>query len=250
MILNDFLFERHFLSVKNKEDFVKVLGAFCESRGFLQYRLAIMLPRKNMAKPRAEIFSKCSKEWVYLYTSNNLVERDPVIYRCQHQSTPVIWSDLYSQSSLPVGFIDVMYEARKYGLYDGCSFPLRGPRGEFGILSLITANPDLNIKEAIKGVREVVDYILDAAIRVCSDTYPCKPLSRRELECLVLLAEGKTYIDIGFILGITPRTVKAHIESSVDKLGASSRTHAILLAAMSGLIHSDIADLSINNHLD
>ncbi len=244
------IFVDSFSSITDPLEFERALSQFCESLGFLQHRLAIMLPQKNMTRPRAEIFSRCSKEWVDRYTCENLVAKDPVIYRCQHQSTPVFWSDLYSQPDLPDGFIEVMLEARKYGLYNGCSFPLRGPRGEFGIFSLITADPDFDVKEAVKGVRGMIDYVLDAAIRVCTEVYPRNPLTLREIECLIWLADGKTAIETGKILGITPRTVNSHASSAVSKLGASSRTHAILLAAMGGMMQPDLADVSIRNHTD
>lgn len=43
-------------------------------------------------------------------------------------------------------------------------------------------------------------------------------VSQRELDCLHWLAKGKTQDQIALILGITLRTVKAHISNTKQKL--------------------------------
>lgn len=48
------------------------------------------------------------------------------------------------------------------------------------------------------------------------------PLTRRERQVLVYVADGKTSRQIAILLGISPRTVEAHRESIARKLGVSS----------------------------
>jgi two-component system, NarL family, response regulator YdfI len=59
-------------------------------------------------------------------------------------------------------------------------------------------------------------------------------LTERELEVLRAAAEGKTNKGIGHRLGITDRTVKAHLSSIYNKLGVDSRAEAIAVAARHG----------------
>jgi DNA-binding NarL/FixJ family response regulator len=61
-------------------------------------------------------------------------------------------------------------------------------------------------------------------------------LSARELEVLRMLAEGLNNRDIGKALGISDHTVKFHISSIFEKLGASTRTEAVMLGVRTGLI--------------
>jgi DNA-binding NarL/FixJ family response regulator len=67
---------------------------------------------------------------------------------------------------------------------------------------------------------------------------PASPptFTRRELEVLHLLAEGKTNKEIAAALVITARTVKFHISSILRKLEATNRTEALASAARLGLI--------------
>jgi len=53
---------------------------------------------------------------------------------------------------------------------------------------------------------------------------------------LRMLAEGFVNKDIAVRLGISEHTVKFHISSILDKLGASTRTEAVTLGIRRGLI--------------
>lgn len=59
--------------------------------------------------------------------------------------------------------------------------------------------------------------------RVVEDE-PWRPLTIRELEVARLIATGRTNAEIATELGIAPKTVSAHVEHVLAKLGASRRT--------------------------
>ena len=59
-------------------------------------------------------------------------------------------------------------------------------------------------------------------------------LTEREMEVLQGAAQGKTSKEIAFALGISERTVKAHLGSIYQKLGVDSRAAAIAAAAGRG----------------
>lgn len=61
-------------------------------------------------------------------------------------------------------------------------------------------------------------------------------LTPREIEVLRLLADGAGNKEIAGRLAISDHTVKFHISSILDKLGASSRTEAVTVGIRSGLI--------------
>jgi len=61
-------------------------------------------------------------------------------------------------------------------------------------------------------------------------------LSDRELEVLRAVAQGERSKEIAVQLGISERTVKAHLASIYNKLGVDSRAAAIAVAAQRGLL--------------
>jgi len=62
------------------------------------------------------------------------------------------------------------------------------------------------------------------------------PLSGRELEVLTLVADGFTNREIGDRLFVSPATVKTHMEHILAKLGATTRTQAVLIAHQDGFL--------------
>jgi len=64
-----------------------------------------------------------------------------------------------------------------------------------------------------------------------------EPLTDRESEVLSLLAEGLPNKAIARKLAISDHTVKFHVNSIMGKLGAQSRTDAVVRATRLGIIH-------------
>lgn len=65
-------------------------------------------------------------------------------------------------------------------------------------------------------------------------------LTDRELEVLTSVARGERSKEIATHLGISERTVKAHLASIYSKLGVDSRAAAIAVAAHKGLLGSQV----------
>jgi DNA-binding NarL/FixJ family response regulator len=68
------------------------------------------------------------------------------------------------------------------------------------------------------------------------DTRPDTPLSRRESEILQMVAYGATTKEVAHKLGISPHTVKTHLERIFEKLGANDRAQAVAIALRKGLV--------------
>jgi DNA-binding NarL/FixJ family response regulator len=72
--------------------------------------------------------------------------------------------------------------------------------------------------------------------RIRADEPTPAALTERETEVLQLLAQGKPNKEIAAALVISERTVKFHISSILQKLGAGNRTEAVTIAAQRGLV--------------
>jgi two-component system response regulator DegU len=62
------------------------------------------------------------------------------------------------------------------------------------------------------------------------------PLSKREREILQMVANGSTTKEVARDLGISPHTVKTHLERIFEKLGANDRAQAVAIAIRTGLV--------------
>lgn len=103
---------------------------------------------------------------------------------------------------------------------------------------------DADCEQLAAAIRAVAArlYVFDPALlssvrsseELRSETGHNPALSSREREVLQLLARGLPNKSIAARLDISPHTVKFHVTSIMAKLGASSRTEAVTLAARSG----------------
>ena len=131
--------------------------------------------------------------------------------------------------------------------YDEDDLMLRGLRaGASGYLLKDTNRQTLfnTLRAAARG-----DTLLQAEVieRLISITQAAKPqaagskvqtsLTDREHEVLACVAVGERNKEIARRLGISERTVKAHLSSIYSKLGVDSRAAAIAVAMNRGLLH-------------
>lgn len=124
---------------------------------------------------------------------------------------------------------------------------LRGLQaGAKGFLLKDTSRETLlnTIKAAVKGETllgaDVMNSLL-ANVRRGGSRSPAtttNPLTKRESEVLQAVARGATNKGVALQLGITERTVKAHLTSAYNKLGVDSRAAAIAIATENGWVSS------------
>jgi non-specific serine/threonine protein kinase len=93
----------------------------------------------------------------------------------------------------------------------------------------------LPLKEAVAEARGVADLAHAPAAVPAAATGMPHGLTRREREVLGLLAEGRSDKEIGDALGISARTVGAHVTHLLTKLGVETRTAAATYAVRHGL---------------
>lgn len=72
--------------------------------------------------------------------------------------------------------------------------------------------------------------------RLARQSTPSEPLSRREIEVLVLIARGKSNKEIGDLLYISEKTVKNHITNIFRKIDVNDRTQAALYAVKNRMV--------------
>jgi len=125
------------------------------------------------------------------------------------------------------------------GLYHGIGIPLRGPRG---IMAGITT---AGSQACLAPCEDALDYVglishqfyksfLKMEMR--SSLQKHVSFTEREKQVLTWYSAGKTNIEIGLIMKVTPHTVGFHLKSVFLKLGVQNGRAAVLKAASMGLI--------------
>jgi DNA-binding NarL/FixJ family response regulator len=121
--------------------------------------------------------------------------------------------------------------------------PLRRlmPLGAWGILPENALPSDLlAAAQAVAAGLVIADpYLLVRSLQSPADEpagFAPVELTGREMDVLHLLAEGLSNRQIAVRLGISGHTVKYHVSSNLEKLGAASRTEAVMAGIQRGLV--------------
>jgi two-component system, NarL family, nitrate/nitrite response regulator NarL len=98
---------------------------------------------------------------------------------------------------------------------------------------------DFELASAIHSVMRTGSYISAAVAKLLMD--PSEPavedvLTPRQLEILTLLAQGKSSKEIGFTLGLSPKTVDVHRMRVMERLGVRDVASLVVYAVRNGLV--------------
>lgn len=207
--------------------------------GLEYFLVGISIPT-TMTRAETVIIDDYPKQWRTIYDQNNFKDIDPVVTHCIHHSLPMFWENIADTANNKT--INVMQEAKQYGLRSGVSIPLHTNSSQFGIVSFATS--EKQIKDSISpliATNMVLPLITDFFRR--KQTRPnlsnAISLTKRELECLKWSAEGKSAWEISKILCCSERTVVFHTSNMCRKLGAANKYQAISKAIISGIMHPE-----------
>jgi DNA-binding NarL/FixJ family response regulator len=92
---------------------------------------------------------------------------------------------------------------------------------------------------AIQNVYRDLRYLPRIALDRLAERMPAVELTPRESEVLVCITQGRSNREIAEELRIADKTVRIHVSSVLDKMGARDRTQATIYALQRGLVHMD-----------
>lgn len=163
--------------------------------------------------------------WDAARTGPHLAEAAPMLRELQRRAAPFTWSDV---ALLTPGERGLARIATEDGVADGLAVPCHGPCGYAGVVSMGFADLD-GINPSERRVIAAAALALHARMRALSDAAaPLPPrLTRRERDCLLWIADGKSDREIAELLGLGVPTVVTHIKTARTKLGAKTRAQAV-----------------------
>jgi len=190
-----------------------------------------------------------SREWQARYFLKQYVLVDPVIVFGRTAVCPFDWQDLTFSEPAAALFAD----AEKFGVgRNGLSIPIRTRPN---VISLVSYSSDMprdeweEFKLKYMADLQLLSLLIDSAARLGSKLQPLSTtLSRREEQCLIWAARGKTYHEIAEILDLTFGSVKTYLDTARHKLRCMNLTHAAAFAVATGVIPPTVLQRSAPVH--
>lgn len=184
-----------------------------------------------------------------------LIRRDPVLKRLRRQSVPFA----YDQATyVEAEAADIWDLSAPYGYHTGISVAAHLPGRRHFVLSLsrrkALPRSDVHLTRMLADLQLLSAHGQEAALRMLSDATDsseaggdiCDPaktadqirprMTRRELEVLRWIRDGKTDDEIAQILDLSKSTVRMHLASAARKLDTRGKLPTALAAMRLGLI--------------
>lgn len=150
------------------------------------------------------------------------------------------WLDLAELTPEKARFSELKIDANRQGIDDGWLFPLFGPQARVGLASLgLPIQADL-MRTEIGDKFQIFAQM--AHLRFCQltpDQFEIeKPLSRREMQIVALVAMGKSNSEISMILNISENSIDTYMRRAFIKLDVHDRTSAAVKAISLDIIRT------------
>lgn len=176
--------------------------------------------------------------WVENYKFHNSHFIDPGIWHSKRVVEPFFWYDAPHDPEQEPHQSAMVARAKEFGIPEALVVPVPGPRGCFGTIWMGGRGDRVELQQNRLVIQAVGLAGFHRLLELNEHTASTHPLlSKRGREILAWVAEGKSAAEIGRVLHLSDRTIEWHIEEAMKKLGASTRTHAVVLAIRDGLIH-------------
>ena len=189
----------------------------------------------NVLGPRLVQLSNYPEDWSNVMRRRAHFAIDPVIRACQKTAAPFLWSELERLLKLTSAQREILDGAARAGFGPGFTVPIHIPGECTGSGSFaVRGGRELN-SGIIPAVQYVACFAFEAARRLSlvedklDRSMPRAPdLTQRQLDCIVLMAQGKSDWDTGKILGISQRTVQEHLDTARKRYSVGSRTQLLV----------------------
>jgi LuxR family quorum-sensing system transcriptional regulator CciR len=222
---------------------LKVLMA--EIVGELGFHHFALLDHASLEKPAKGLvrLDNYPEGWVAEHRERGYPSDDPVHLASRRANTGFCWNELPTLISLDGRHKRILEESRRHGLGEGFTVPANVPGEPTASCSFVVRSGHRLPLERLHCAELVGAFALRAARRLRPRAPPIlRPrLSRREVQCLRLLALGKTDWEIAHILGISVHTAHQYVKSARTAYGAVSRTQLVVYGLRDAWISFDDA---------
>lgn len=214
----------------------RLAAAFFDDNGFDK---VIYLDAKRNA---LTMLTTMPAEWITRYQDLGYARIDPFLSECCTSFRPVSTGIAYSDrhKGLTKAQRALICEASDFGIQAGFSSTLRladacGTAG-WNIGSSLSG-PEVDALRADREdmLRLAAQHVHNALVTT-QNARILQDLSRRERECLVLLAQGQRTKDIARTLHLSPAAVELYLRNARKKLGVLTREQAVAAAVAKGLL--------------
>lgn len=212
-----------------------LLGEAAAELGFHHFALLDHCSLTSAGKGLVRIHNY-PESWVEELLERGYAVDDPVHLASRRTNTGFSWDELDGLIPLSRRHRRILARSRSFGLGDGFTIPVNVPGEPSGSCSF-AVRAGLGLPRSRLRCAELIGaYAFRAARRIHPPPGRLQRphLSRRELECLRLVARGKSDREIAIILGISSETARQYVKRARAAYDVVSRTQLVVHGLLDG----------------
>lgn len=226
---------------ENLDELVSLFDDLIGEFGYEYFRCAEVVRRNDPLDPYVA-FGEISEDWCERYKEQKYVFSDSTVQLGLQSKYPFAWSDVQKKKRISSVAKRIFEEAEiEFGYRDGLVVPIHLDNGSVSMFSIIGEAPDISdpVRRGL-GMAAVFmhskarNFVMEEA-EIASNKAPVS-VSKRQLDCIQWVAEGKSDWEISRILGISESTVHNHIEAAKKGFAVNTRVQAVVEAARRRLL--------------
>lgn len=220
----------------------RLLDEVSRELGFHHFAL---LHHQSLRGPRPALvrLDTYPEGWQAELAQRDLIGEDPVHLASGRTNVGFSWSGLGALVTLGPRQREVLERGRRFGIGEGFTIPVNIPGEPVGSCSFaVRAGADLPVRHLLCA-ETIGARAFSAARRIHGYPARAKParLSRRERQCVRLVAAGKSDWEISRILGIGLETVRQYVKRARAAYDVVSRAQLVACALRDAVITFDEA---------
>lgn len=175
--------------------------------------------------------------WIEELVETRLFMDDPVHAACSRTVFGLTWDRIGDHIRPTARQISILARGLSHGLATGFSMPIRMANEPDAMFTVANQRADVMSSEDIITARLIGAIAFEHA-RSLLDTNAIAnvpvALSPRQIDCIALVAQGKSDWEIAQILGLSRDTVHEYVEGARRRYGVRRRTQLVLRAVRDG----------------
>ena len=220
-------------------------GLLAHASGELGFDHFALLHHASLGSPhdRHIRIDNYPEDWVEELLNSGLAVDDPIHLASRHINTGFVWDEVGSIIRLTRRHRSILDRSRRFGLGGGFTVPANVPGEPSASCSFAVCHSAGLPRQRLRCAELIGAHAFRAARRIHLLAGPSERphLSRRELQCLRLVALGKTDWEISRILQISGETALQYVKRARAAYDTVSRTQLVVYGLRDAWISFDDA---------
>jgi len=233
-------------AARTADDLRGLMEGITREMGFDCYALFQHVKHFSWKKKRQLAISNFSRAWLEHFFSQRMHAYDPVLLASNRTAVGFRFDEISRLIDLNGRQRELLANARSAGIADGFCVPIHVPGETNGICSFVVRDGETLPVDNLPMAQLVGCFAYEAGRQLMLTSGEIvrrarRPLTNRQLECIVFVARGKTDWEIAQILGVKEDTVTEHLDDARRRCGVSRRTELVVDTLYNGeLTFNDI----------